>query len=96
MAPTWLELGSSLKSSTIKVAELECLRHKKLCEDHNVLSYPTIKMFKNGVDTGTFDTDKFAVTVENLKKFGESFVEQEEAKDMTQSGSRSFGKCLGM
>lgn len=94
IAPIWVLVGNSLKSSKVQVAEVECIKNKVICEQQNVFSYPTIKMFRNGIDAGTFDSDKFDVNLENLIEFGNSFVEKESGKNLVPN-QKSFGKCLG-
>ena len=94
VAPVWLEVGDKLKSSRIQVAELECIKNKSTCEKQGVFSYPTIKMYKNGKEAGTFDSEKFKVNVENFVEFVIGFVDKDSGKDLVQN-EKSFGKCLG-
>lgn len=58
-------------------------------------SFPTIKIYQNGKESGTFDSEKFSMTVENLRKFAIGFVEPHEDKNLEVNKQKMFGKCLG-
>lgn len=44
MKPDWDKLAAEYKNhSTILVADVDCTRHKDLCQSHGVRGYPTLK-----------------------------------------------------
>jgi len=48
LAPTWGKLGTELKSTSIKVAKVDCTTNAETCQSLGVGGYPTIKIFKDG------------------------------------------------
>ena len=51
-------------------------------------------MYKNGIEVGTFNSEKFKVNVENFVEFAIDFVDKDSGKDLVPK-EKSFGKCLG-
>ncbi|KAG5668308.1 hypothetical protein PVAND_016254 [Polypedilum vanderplanki] len=95
IAPVWIDVASSLKTShEVKIAELECIKNKKICDEFNVNSFPTFKIFKNGKEISTFDTEKFNANTENFVKFAKSFIDKK-VENLQINSKKSFAKCLG-
>ncbi|ORZ18108.1 thioredoxin-like protein [Absidia repens] len=53
LAPEYEAAAVALRDMTDKVtmAEVDCSLHEELCIDHDIGSFPTIKLFRNGIPT---------------------------------------------
>jgi len=48
LAPIWEQLAYKAESATVKIAEVDCSKYGKLCDQNKVDGYPTLILFKNG------------------------------------------------
>ncbi|XP_013395942.1 dnaJ homolog subfamily C member 10 [Lingula anatina] len=49
LAPEWRRLAKMLKKNAkVKVAHVDCQQHKTVCQQQNVYSYPTIRLYPMG------------------------------------------------
>ncbi|BFZ11289.1 hypothetical protein BsWGS_14328 [Bradybaena similaris] len=51
LAPTWDELAkiySKTESSPVVIAKVDCTVHTALCADHDIVGFPTLKLFEVG------------------------------------------------
>ncbi|KAG6915044.1 hypothetical protein DXG01_013774 [Tephrocybe rancida] len=56
-APTWEQLVKEAEQDTpqVKLAQVDCSMHGDLCNEKNVKSYPTMKMFNKGEEVGHYN-----------------------------------------
>lgn len=55
MAPAWSDLAARYANSPdIKIAKVDCTESGSLCADHGVKGYPTLLLFKNGVQVDKY------------------------------------------
>merc|ERR1712038_192748 len=54
LAPTWEKLPDELEGFGIKVAKVDCDQSGDLCDLHGVRFYPTLKFYKNGMETSRY------------------------------------------
>ncbi|CAG5134546.1 unnamed protein product, partial [Candidula unifasciata] len=70
LAPTWEELGriyNNAENSPVIISKVDCTVYKDLCALHNILGFPTLKLFTDG---GTHNIRyKGRRDLESLKKF---------------------------
>ncbi|KAF9285035.1 hypothetical protein BGZ68_004206 [Mortierella alpina] len=70
LAPTWEEVAvkhKDLKRTTgFKFAEVNCLTEADLCEDNDIVSYPTMQLFYKGKAVTKYKKRR---TIENLTEF---------------------------
>ncbi|KZV63248.1 thioredoxin-domain-containing protein [Peniophora sp. CONT] len=89
--PTWDELVRDYEGSGVHLAQIDCTVNGDLCSDHKVRGYPTIIMYKDGIDIGQFQgarireklddfiTDKTAISLHS--KNGHLVAETEASLD---------------
>ncbi|KAI8804173.1 thioredoxin-like protein [Cladochytrium replicatum] len=53
LAPIWEQLGSSVKGR-VNIGKVDCTRETKLCKEHDIRGYPTLKFFD---ESGVIDFD---------------------------------------
>jgi len=44
----WTGMQAMKDVATVKVAQVDCQAHKPLCQEENVRSYPTIRLYPHG------------------------------------------------
>ncbi|KAG0313057.1 hypothetical protein BGZ99_009104 [Dissophora globulifera] len=70
LAPTWEQLAVEhqgwKKTRGFKFAEIDCLAQGDVCEDNDVVSYPSLRVYYKGKSVAKFAKRR---TVENLKEF---------------------------
>lgn len=72
LTPVWSEFAQQVKTKEkpFKVARLDCTVHRQLCSENRVKSYPTLKVFLDGVSvqfTGKREIDSFFEFYEQTK-----------------------------
>lgn len=56
LVPTWDELASKYSSQpNIKIAKVDCTEENSLCSRHSVRGYPTLLLFRDGVQVAEFE-----------------------------------------
>lgn len=59
LAPTWDDLGQALESQTgVEVAHVDCTTSKATCTNHEIRSYPTLKLFYNGEEVKKYSGEQ--------------------------------------
>ncbi|KAA0148044.1 hypothetical protein FNF27_02325 [Cafeteria roenbergensis] len=54
LAPTWDQLSGEFASNEdVNIATVDCTVHRDACSKQGVRGYPTLKLFKDGSNTGT-------------------------------------------
>eukprot|EP00904_Undaria_pinnatifida_P013499 jgi/Undpi1/927/HiC_scaffold_10.g04391.m1 len=56
LAPTWEAFAEEVErdlEGQLKVAKVDCVAERELCATQNLMAFPTIRFFKNGVADGT-------------------------------------------
>jgi len=54
LAPAWAALATKVNlaaTSAVKIAKVDCTKHQNVCKDQGVRGYPTLKFYKDGVET---------------------------------------------
>jgi thioredoxin domain-containing protein 5 len=75
LAPTWSDLANEFKGSDrVKIASVDCTKHKDVCDKVSVKGYPTLKTFYNGKEV---DTYKGGRDLSSMKKYAEETAAKE-------------------
>ncbi|KAF9962725.1 hypothetical protein BGZ70_007945 [Mortierella alpina] len=102
LAPTWEEVAvkhKDLKRTTgFKFAEVNCLTEADLCEDNDVVSYPTMQLFYKGKTVTKYKKRR---TIENLTEFVTAYAAEfinvpsnVNAKDVGEVRANALGKVV--
>jgi len=75
LAPTWSELADNFKDEEgVNIAKVDCTVEKKLCSKHKVSGYPTLLIFRNGVQLSEYNGKRDLEALVN-------FILEQEMKD---------------
>lgn len=68
LAPTWLEFGAQLETSTgVKVGKIDCTAQKngEICDRYHVRGYPTLIFFKDGEQVMEYEQSRSIQAMQN-------------------------------
>jgi len=76
MAPTWEELANKYSSQDgVQIAKVDCTEERSLCSRHSVSGYPTLLLFRAGVQIAEFEE---ARSIESMVAFIEKYRGKDE------------------
>ena len=95
LMPTWEKFKTQHTNSNFKVLDFEKGEHSDLMSKHNIKGFPTIKLFKNGLDGDSSEytgdrslesLNEFASTHENFDSQGEDVkgVDEEDTDEVVE------------
>ncbi|KAF9574196.1 hypothetical protein EC968_007291 [Mortierella alpina] len=104
LAPAWEEVAvkhKDLKKTTgFKFAEVNCLTEAELCEDNDIVSYPTMQLFYKGKPVTKYKKRR---TIENLTEFVTAYSAEfinvpsnVSAKDIGEVRANALGKVVAL
>jgi len=82
LAPIYEQLATSLKSTEVKVAKVDCTQQKAVCAKFGIKGFPTIK-FLDG-ETRKLYTYKGQRTLEAMNVFAQTGFSTAQAEDLPQ------------
>ena len=71
--PTWNSFKNQNTYKKLNIAEIPVESLNLLDDDHHIMGFPTVKMYKNGVSKGTFEGER---TIEKLNSFANMNMEK--------------------
>ncbi|XP_075063951.1 protein disulfide-isomerase A3 [Mixophyes fleayi] len=88
LAPEYEEAATKLKG-TAPLAKVDCTANSKVCNKYGVSGYPTLKIFRNGEESGAYDGPRSADGIVSTikKQAGPASVDLRSVED--------FGKFIG-
>ncbi|CAO1625381.1 unnamed protein product [Parajaminaea phylloscopi] len=88
LKPHYEEAATALKDQGVKLAKVDCTTQEKICADHEIGGYPTLKVFRNGSPSEYTGTRKADGIISYMQKQSLPAVSTVTASNLTDFKSK--------